>query len=106
MSEAIEGEVVDPGMVYICPPGKAEAARRRLDQIGQRGGTIRESETCPPGQILRINQDAVEASFAKAHEEFLRSVQTPPRPSVHLDWVYGLPWRMKLPPPPIPWEVA
>jgi hypothetical protein len=63
---ALEGEVVEPETVIICEPGKAQSARRIMDARGEYGGVVRESATCPPGQILVIDGQRLREGMEEA----------------------------------------
>lgn len=100
MSDAIEGEVVDPGKVYVCETGRAQATRRQLDRDGQYGGTIRESAQCPKGQIFALDLDWLDAYRAELLDQWQAEFRTPPQPPHDLAWMYRTP--MNITPPTFP----
>lgn len=90
MAGVIEGEVVDPGKVIICEPGKAASARARLDRLGEYGGVVRESDVCPKGRIVSIDMDRIQADL-DASLSPTPFMMTEPRMdlSMRLSFIYG-----------------
>lgn len=86
--EAIEGEVVDPGKVIICEPGKAESARAQMDRRHEYGGLVRESDTCPAGKLVVIDTDRIKANLDTELPPF--QVETPSLDQwARARWIYG-----------------
>lgn len=90
MADAIEGEVVDPGKVIICEPGKAVSARAKLDGLGEYGGVVRESDTCPKGQIFSIDADRIQADLDASFAPMPFMMSEPRMDlSMRLSYIYG-----------------
>ena len=77
----VSGDVVDPGIVYLCAPGRAAETRLQLDRKGLRGGVIRESKEVPGNQILAANRYALDDLFEASRNQLAEELRTP-RPNV------------------------
>jgi hypothetical protein len=57
----------DSQRTLLCEPDREHAVRAAVDQAGAAGTfTVRASPACPPGRILVLDEQAMEASWRQA----------------------------------------
>ncbi|MFI6854499.1 hypothetical protein [Streptomyces sp. NPDC050416] len=67
----IEG---DANRTVLCEPGRFDEIQAVIDERGYDHITLRASPCCPPGQLLIIDDGAVEAGFRQAVQRAGRSL--------------------------------
>lgn len=57
-------EAEDAHRTLVCQPDREHAVRAAVDQLGATGiFTVKASSVCPPGKILVLDEQAIEASW-------------------------------------------
>ena len=66
----------DSERTLICEPDRVHAVRAAVDQLGAVGTfTVAASPVCPPGKILLLDEQAMEASWRQTIQRAGRSIR-------------------------------
>ncbi|WP_399559162.1 hypothetical protein OH809_45175 (plasmid) [Streptomyces sp. NBC_00873] len=66
----------DAQRTLICEPDRVHAVRAAVDQTGAAGTfTVKASPACPPGRILVLDEQALEASWRQTIQSFGRGIR-------------------------------
>ena len=66
----------DAQRTLICEPDRVHAVRAAVDQAGAASiFTVKASPVCPPGKILVLDEQALEASWRQTVQSFARGIR-------------------------------
>lgn len=75
----------DAQRTLICEPDRVHAVRAAVDQAGAASTfTVQGSPVCPPGRILVVDEQALEASWRKTVQSFARGIRVSGRATIPL----------------------
>jgi hypothetical protein len=66
----------DAQRTLLCEPDRVHAVRAAVDQAGAASiFTVKSSPVCPPGRILVLDEQALEASWQQTVQSFARGTR-------------------------------
>lgn len=66
----------DAERTLLCEPSRVEAVQAAVDELGLTATfTVQPSPVCPPGKILVLDPQAMEASWRQTVQQFGRGVR-------------------------------